>query len=384
MNDLSVITREFGDLSQWEKGPDFWLAHPREVVPFTKTLKEGVTRVIGRSAGGREVIAVEYGEKEPLDATTDNLHSCLASNLVPPDPTAIFPPAFFGSKRRRKPVVVLQGAVHGSEYTGTVASMNLCRIIETGCDVRGKAWPKLRELARGARICIIPWVNVDGASRTPWATHCNMPSEAAGAITQGVAKDGKKYKYPAMKAIFPIPPEKTAFMGTYYNDAGVNLQYDFCLPERQPETVAWMKYYLAEKPDGVVCWHCNAGSLIGPPGYYMPPGYQIEESRLAGAVRARLMREGYPAGRLSWAGLPGMGKPDIDQITAAFFVCGALSVLCELPSGCKEWYMSHDDMLDIGLIVIDEILLYAHSDGLRPYESWEKVKKQFNAPPKAT
>jgi len=108
---------------------------------FLKTLKSGVVRSIGRSAGGRDIVAVEYGEKEPLDTKMDNLQSALASSLVPPDPTNIFPASFYGSKRRSRPVVVLQGAVHGSEFTGTVASLNLCRIIETGADLRGKTWP---------------------------------------------------------------------------------------------------------------------------------------------------------------------------------------------------------------------------------------------------
>lgn len=379
MNDISVIMKEFGELEEWRTAPDFWVSIPNKAMPFIESLKEATVKTIGTSAGGRNIIAVEYGEKEPLDATCDNLNSCLASKLVPPDPTQIFPDAFFGSKRRRRPVLVLQGAIHGGELTGTVASLNLCHIIETGTDLRGKEWPKLREMARDARICIIPWLNIDGSSRIPYETFSGMPSAASGRMSQGVAKDGTSYTYPACKRVFPIPPEDTAFMGTYYNDAGVNLQYDFTTVERQPETTAWMRYYLDEKPDGVLVWHCNAGSLIGPAEYYLPPGHQFEQTRLAGAVRGRLKREGYghPIGRLSWAGLPGMGKPFVEQSTALYHVCGALPVMCELPNGAKEWTMSNDDMLDIGLIVIEEVLLYAHTDGLRPYETWEKVKKSL-------
>lgn len=377
MNDLSPLIAEFGDLTAWQQCPDFWPAKPEQGLPFIETLREASTRVIGKSAGGHEIVALEYGEKEPLDATSDNLHSSLAWKQFPADPTDIFPPHFFGSKRRRKPVLAIQGAIHGGELTGTVAMLNLCRIIETGQDLRGKEWPKLQELARGTRLVLIPWLNTDGALRWPIPNTSGVPSDLGNVCTHGLKKTGEKFVYPQNKAVFPIPPEEMAFMGTYFNDAGANLQYDFCMPHRQPETTAWMEYYLAEKPDGVLIWHCNAGSLIGPPSYYLPVGYQHEESRLAGAVRGRLLRDGYQAGRMSSAGLPGLGRPYLTQMEAVYHVSGAMPIMCELPIGAKEYFMTLEEMLDIGLIVIEEVLAYAHSDGLRPYEFWEKVKKSF-------
>ena len=373
----------FGDLGPWREAPPFWPAHPDQGIPFLGTLASATVRSIGRSAGGRDIPVIEYGEKEPLTAGTDNLQSALASKLVPPDPTDIFPPSFYGTGRRTRPVVVLQGGIHGDEITGTAASLNLCHIIETGSDLRGRPWPELQQMARAARVCIIPWLNMDGAVRSPVAHHAGMAASIAAALVAGVDRDGSPLQYPKFKSVFPIPPGEMAFMGTYFNDAGVNLQYDFCMPRRQPETVAWMDYYLGERPDGVVVWHCNAGSLIGPPGYYLPPGHQFEEARVAGAVHARLLREGYDhpvAGRTSWASLPGMGKPFIEQYTAIYHVCGALPVMCELPVGCKEYFCSCDDMLTIGLLTIEEIFRYAHNEGLRPYEYWKKIRDAANKP----
>jgi hypothetical protein len=146
--------------------------------------------------------------------------------------------------------------------------------------------------------------------------------------------------------------------------------------ERQPETLAWMRYYLAERPDGVAAWHCNAGSLLGPPEYYLPPGLQIEISRVAGAIRSRLQREGFDnavAGRLSWQ-LPGGGKPIIDQTTGIYQVCGATPLLIEVPNGSLEAGISCDALLDMCLFIIEEILTYATEDGMRAYESWYKVR----------
>jgi hypothetical protein len=377
MNDTRAIEAEFGDLSAYTQAPDFWVSHPDRLAPLLAKLHEVRQVSIGRTAGGRELIALEFGEFEPLTVRTDNLHSAIAAKVVPPDPTEIFPPAFYGTPRRRRPVVVLQGGIHGSELTGTVASLNLLHIAETGRDLRGKPWPKLHELARETRICVLPWLNRDGVERSPWRHFSGMPAAACGRINMGLATDGTRYAHPAVKEFFPIPPDGTRYMGTYFNDAGVNLQYDFCSLHRQPETQAWMAYYLAQRPDGVVIWHCNAGSMMGPPCYYLPPGHQFETERLAGAVRGRLLREGFPIGRLSWTGLPGMGKPFLEQMTAVYHVCGANPLMVELPIGCQEYFYTLDQMLDVGLLTLEEILFYAHTDGLRPYETWSKVKRQL-------
>lgn len=378
-DDYTEVEKKTGCcLDAWKTPPSFWKALPDDGLPFLRGLSAGTVRVIGTSAGGRDIVAVEYGEREPLKTSCDNLHSVIASKFGS-DPTDIYPEAFYGSNRRVKPVLALQGAIHGSELTGTVAILNLCQIMEKGVDLRGKAWPELRELARAARLIMIPWLNIDGAARTPWGYFVGMPTAASAMISHGVGMDGIDVSYPASKKYFPVPPEKVHFLGTYYNDAGYNLQYDALSLDRQPETAAWMRYYLAERPDGVLIWHCNAGSMIGPPSYYLPTGHQLQEARIGGAVRARLLRDGYPVGRMSWAQLPGLGKPFFEQMCAVYHIAGALPIMCELPEGSHA-PLSGEALLDIGLITIEETLRYAQTDGLRPYELWPKIKKQFNIP----
>ncbi len=375
MNDFSVIEKEFGDLSAYKTRLDYWPSRPQEAGGLLGSLKEGKIRTIGKSAGGRDIIAIEYGDKEPGEYTAANYMSALAGATVPPDPTAIFPESFFGKKRRRHPVIVLQGAIHGCEVSGTAASLNLCKIIETGTDLRGKSWPELRELAKATRLCIIPWLNPDGTSRFCISNpegHGQLPSyELSCRLTHGVAKDGTKYEYPANKNFFPIPPEETAYMGCYFNDAGINLQYDFTSPRRQPETIAWMEYYLDERPDAVLNFHCDSGSIVMSGGPTV--GHQTEISRLAGAVRSRLQRAQLAVpqrGRLSWDGLH--PKPVLDQNGAIFYVCGATPVLVELPAAYAGSKASCSQILDIGLLTIEEALNYAHHDGMRPYEFYEK------------
>ncbi|MCG3147098.1 MAG: hypothetical protein PCFJNLEI_00535 [Verrucomicrobiae bacterium] len=342
-----------------------------------KKLPQFTVRAIGHSAGKREIIAIESGEREELDATMDNLHSAIASKLVPPDPTDIYPGTFYGTKRRRKPVIAIQGGIHGSELTGTVAGFNLLQVIATGQDLRGKPWPRLAELARATRIVFLPWLNPDGVARFPLECTSGVPSELEQLLTHGVLADGTPFKYPENKRYFPIPPEKVAFMGCYFNDAGVNLQYDFTSVRRQPETEAWMSYYLRERPDGILICHCNFGTMIDLPEYYVPVGYQQIVSRLGGAVRSRLLREGYEIGRTSWGLMPGLGKPFLSQIGATYHVCGGAAFLCEFPAGVKEFFFTPDQMLDIGLLTLEEVFSFAHRDGFRPYELWDKVKKML-------
>lgn len=383
MNDLTPITAIYGALARLSECPLGWTPKPEQAMPILDGLKEASIWTIGRSAGGREIHAIAYGEKEPLRTTTDNLHGAIDASSGAQNPMRVFPEAFYGSTRRTKPVLALKGGIHGGELTGTVASINLCAVIETGRDLRGKAWPKLQALARDARILIIPWLNIDGVTRWPLANPTQAVSDLYQLCLQGIAKDGTRYAYPDSASMLPIPPETTAFMGSYFNDAGMNLVYDFPTIRRQPETIAWMELFLDERPDGVVVWHCNAGSMIGPADYYIPPGFQIEIERIGGTVRHRLLDEGFNIGRTGNT-LPGYGRPSMWQTAGIYHVCGALPFMCELPYGIVEYPYTCDQMIDIGLLTIEEILVHAHRDGLRPHENWASVRRrQLEAAAKA-
>jgi hypothetical protein len=126
-----------------------------------------------------------------------------------------------------------------------------------------------------------------------------VPTDLAILCTQGVAADGTKDSYLEFKAVSPIPTDQTAFSGSYYHDAGINLQYDFCVPHCQPETVTGIECYLNEKPDGILIWHCDSDSMVGTSGYYLPVRHRHEYSRLAGAIRYGLLRESHNSHRTS-------------------------------------------------------------------------------------
>jgi Zinc carboxypeptidase len=367
--DFSAIESAFGDLSRYRHGSACWISHVDRGLPFLEGLREGNVRVIGRSVAGREILAVAYGEKEALDHTCDNLQSCLDAGLRNDnrgiwDDQRAYPPSFFGSKRRLRPVVVLQGAIHGGELSGTAAGFNLCQVIETGVDLKGKPWPKLQELAKETRILFIPWANPDGSARHPIHAGRDIPAALDDRLGRGIYRNGVGHEYPACKSVFPIPPETAIHMGSYYNDNGVNLQYDVFREALQPETLAWMRYYRTERPDAVINFHCDNGSMIHEPSA-VPEACRELALRVAAAVQQRLKLEGCR----TWP-VRGQGRPDpipaISQNSAIWHVSGALPLLCEMPDGIGV-PMSMEEIVDIGLLAVEEVLSFAHTQTLRPH-----------------
>lgn len=379
MRDTAHIEKQFGSMLQYEQAiPDYWLSLPENSADFLSSIKKGRIVEIGRSAGGRPIIAIEYGEKEKIITESDQLSSSIAATAASTaDPTMVFPPAFFGTQRRKNPVIIFQGALHGNEYTGTVASLNLCSILETGTDLRGTRWDKLKDAAEKCRIIVIPWLNPDGAARSLFASYVGLPGALVSMLTQGVFKDGKPLGYPVTTG-YPLKVDDFSYLGAYFNDSGFNLQYDFCSCERQPETLAWMRYYLAERPDCVINWHCNGGSMITEPEGSLPAGYQHLNSYIAGTVQRRLRREGLQLGRLSWQHLP--GKMILNQNASIYHVCGALPLCIEMPTGAiypNTPLYTHEQILDTGLYAIEEIIDCGLDDGFRPYEFRKKIIKNL-------
>ena len=374
---LGAVEARFGALERYRQGPSFWVSHPERGRPILETLKAAEVRTIGRSAGGREITALAYGVKEPLDASCDNLSSCMeavtpADNGRARDRDRLYPPAFFGATRRRRTVLVLQGAIHGGELTGTVAGFNLCRVIETGRDLRDKPWPRLSQLAREARIVFIPWLNPDGTARHPIHTCMELPDGLDRVLNEGMYRHGATYPYPLCKRTFPIPVGEAIHLGSYYNDHGINLQYDVFREALQPETLAWMRCYRDERPDAVLNFHCDNGSMIHAPSA-VPEALRAVALRLGGAVMQRLTGEGYRTLPTSWEGAS-EPVPAMTQNAAIWHVSGALPLLCELPDGMGV-PMTPDELLDVGLIAIEETLDFARTHGVRAYENLTKRRE---------
>jgi hypothetical protein len=219
---------------------------------------------------------------------------------------------------------------------------------------------------------IIPWLNPDGTARWPLSAGPDISLELYQRFTFGVTDTGERLTHGGTKQILPLSPENMELLGSYFNDNGQNLQYDFCMPERQPETAAWMKYYLTERPDGIMAMHCDNGSMLSVVSHVLPTGFQFALARLAGSVYRRLRKEGLNIRRATYGNLPDFGLNYLDQVGAAYLTCGGMPFLTEFPAGTEIRPFTFDQLLDIGLLAFEEVLYFAHHEGFRPYESWDE------------
>lgn len=327
--------------------PPWWLTKPDEIRAFLESLDGVTVEEIGRTAGGRPLIAAAWGELETLpDRTSVNLGSALGGGSAA---------AFYGQGTRRRQSIVFVGAAHGTEMEGTVAALNFLNIIATGKDLRGREHASMAEAGRRHRFVLIPVFNVDGRERALEHVHwINCNPDYHSMMTQGLTKDGEIMRWPTSKLVSPIPVDEMQFIGTYFNDAGINLVYDTPFGDDcQPETKALLSFCCRERPDVVILSHSNNGSLVEPPGNYLPAQVQARVAHLAAVVGMRCSRDGHAKRGIPLR--PGYNEYQYYQSDGIYHASGALPVVIEFPCGWQNLPDNCDDILDIGLSVLDEI-----------------------------
>ena len=342
--------------------PPWWLTRPGEIREFLESLDGVAVEEIGRTAGDRPILAASWGEREDLPGRTSR---SLASAIAGRDISA-----FYGAGRREHQAVLFVGAAHGTELEGTVAALNYLNVLATGRDLLGRELPEVAENGRKHRFCLIPILNVDGRQR--YADHVHWigcDSEYFSLITQGRWTSGEILHWPAGKVHWPMPLDRLSHLGSYYNDAGVNLVYDGPhAGDCQPETAALIRLCRREMPDLVILSHSNHGSLVEAPASYVPPAFRQKAHQIAAVVGMRCHREGLvkshvPGRATSYAG------EMFYQGDAVYHACGALPVLIEFPQGWQNVPDHHRDILDVGLAVLDEIAVYGARYRFRPRQT---------------
>jgi len=322
---------------------------------------------VGRSAGGRPILAGAVGAKETLQRTSTSLSSSMGGiGGAAWQFEKFYPPSFFGENKREKPVLIVQGNIHGSEIAGTVAAMNALNVLVHGEDLRGRPHDRLRECLSKMRFVVIPHANPDGRARWEPAKHLTgISHDTTQFVTQGTLPDGTRLQWPSCKNIFPIPTGGQ--LGSYYNDAGVNLNHDRWLDaNRAPETDALLSFYLEEMPDAVIMSHTDQGTLVGGAPSYVPREIQGWHDRICGAVAHAVREAGLPIFSYPHWSRPGAMSRTFNQADAVWHQCGAMPLLCEFPNPKQGHQPTLEDILDVGLTVLQAIAAFGIELGFRP------------------
>lgn len=247
--------------------PVYWKSSLNDIEEVLGNIKKGEVSVLCKSAGGRNVYRVVYGKKNDLKRTANLTSAQGAGDL-----------SCFADKSSDdyRPTLFLVGSIHSSEFEGTVAMLNLINLIETGVDFAGNENEFLSNVTKRANIVIIPCANPDGRARLPFDSTVGMTFEDFRYYGQGAWADGSLCDYPKCKTIHPMRLD-CKFLGTYFNDDGINLMHDDFFTGPCAETLAIMKTAEEYVPDMTILSHggTNCVPCISIPSY--APGTVKEE-----------------------------------------------------------------------------------------------------------
>ena len=266
--------------------PVFWRGRLDEVEETLKLVKGGVVTQPYFSAGNRPIYMVEYGKSALPNTRTANCSSALGARGKIECYADKSSPDYY-------PTVFLCGCVHGGEFEGTVAILNLIKLIETGTDYAGNRNDELVDLAKRVHLILVPMANPDGRSHIPFDTFVGRTFYDLRYYNQGTWKDGSLCGWPECKMFHPIK-EYVNYLGGYFNDDGVNMMHEEFIGGKL-STGTQLMFDICNKyaPDFSILLHGGDNSTphILPPDYCsMKAKKEIEAVSLA--VKERSEKEG--------------------------------------------------------------------------------------------
>jgi hypothetical protein len=150
--------------------------------------------------------------------------------------------------------------------------MNLIAILETGKDLTGKEYPVITESAEKMNFIILPCANPDGRARMPLTCMAGLDNHSFRYLAQGTWKDGSLCDFPACMTVHPIV-EKVDFLGTYFNDDGININNDFYFTNPAAETKAILQTAENYAPDITIHFH-GGGNTVP---HFAPTGFLFQQ-----------------------------------------------------------------------------------------------------------
>ena len=295
-----------------EEIPVYWKTTLRDIEESVQTVRTGIVETAGHSAGGRPIYLVRYGEKNHLRRTANN-SSALGAGA----------PECYADKTAvdYRPTILLAGGIHGGEFEGTAALLNLIHVQETGTDFAGNDYTDLAVLCKNATILMIPCVNPDGRSRIPFKSMVGKTFEQLRYYNQGTWKDGSLCGYPACKKIHPIKAQ-AGFLGAYFNDDGVNLMHDDFFGKKAPETQLLFDITDTYVPDFTVLLHGGTNTV----NCILKPAYAPEVLKRRALALEKQMAAHCAAEHIPYHVTP-MDRGETKEPPASFNLVSALSQL---------------------------------------------------------
>jgi len=333
--------------------PDFWKGRVEEIDAAVAAVKRGKVEVIARSPGGRPVRLVAYGQRTKFERQANYSSAVGAGD-----------PSFYARKPAgAPPTVFIIGPPHGHEVEGMVGLVNLLQVAETGTDCRGKPWPKLRANVDRCRVLIVPLANPDGRARCPYDSFVGILEDEMAIAGQGTRKDGTPYRWPGVKQRHPMKGD-VGLLGAYFNGDGINLMHDEFFAPMAEETKALLRVAREEAPEFILNLHSHGAAPQMIRTSYVPRYCKETEARFAERLAARLRQAGLPAANAPTPSEDGerYPPPAFNLTSALHQVCGGISMLFECPHGLKDNKypkVTHDEILDIELLLFEELLAFA-------------------------
>lgn len=304
-----------------EKVPVYWKTTLKDVEETLQFVKKGKVSHAATSAGGRPIYMVEYGVSN-LPKGTANLSSALGAA----------DPSCYANKSGAdyNPTVFLVGCVHGGEFEGTCAILNLMKLLETGTDYAGNPNEELVELCEKTHLILIPLANPDGRRRDPGISVGGRTMEQMRYYDQGTWKDGSLADWPDCKKVHPIK-DHVEHLGSYFDDDGVNMMHENFFGKVSTGTRLILDICASEAPDFSILLHGGTGCI----NHMLSPAYaslntkqeivQLDVAVEKACLQANVRHRAQPLVDSEKNEIP----PSFNLISAMHHCCGAPAVTYE-------------------------------------------------------
>ncbi len=304
--------------------PDFWKNNLKDIDEVVASVKKGrVTTTY--SPGKRPVYLVEYGKANDHSYRTANFNSAAGARDI----------TCYVDKSREdvKPSVFIVGAMHGGEFEGTVGILNFISLMEKGVDLAGNPYPAFEGIDEKMHILLIPCANPDGRARVPVDSYKDMSAEEFRYYAQGTWKDGSLANWPQCKKVHPIK-DASDFLGSYFDDNGVNLMHDDFFDPMSEITKFIMDTLDKYVPDVTCLLHGGSGSkqhILKP--NFVPYYYKEEVHKIMLRLSQRVRAHGLEMAETGLSAIEDTPPFMFNAVSAYIAKCGTLCFTYESNQG---------------------------------------------------